>query len=758
VIDALGENGVRSDECIGEYHNSVYDLKVSDIQRDSDAGIESIINLDRPGLYDGDLVDVFLTLMSPVTNALQTFGPERELIFAIGEQEFVVKYNNELQQFNIPDVEYLSRLAYEDYLTMSLYQNSDSQNVLWEFGFVINGLHVYYKIPAIETPVKLEKIKGSDQRVRTLGGIRLKYAYHPPINTAIEKLTWTFQHDGFYCKQPGVDANKNTAAQQCKYVAAGKIFEQISSGTDIGDCNIFDCSIWWEPVDSAKATLWDDNLEIKDNNYVAVTSSTTLNNVNADSTQERDAKFDVVTRVLKPVSPDPMKGADVEMLEALLWQLGVSPQKGSPGSEGARINSDRGLNKAGVALGRTKACGNKNADKRNVFYPGWSSCTSSEVSLEAMVRRFQARNNGASALVFSTDINAQTGILDNSILPELKRDFELYIKSYESNQKSAIKQSDIEFTQWTNDAVKIWSNGSGASVPASYTDLIHNAVLQDAGLANAAFSRESLLKAWISEESPYHWGGNAKNYQATAYRMAEGGADEHGSLSFSQLLYGYRFGISACKAHTDTDLNPYAAADQVKIFTVHTAATANCLGGMNQAFVSNNLTRSYESVKNVGGDISDLVGVKGVTAALGAADDNYEKLAKAIFYYNSPHDWIKGLSWPYIMKYLTYKKDSDQNEKDPNNSNLGICHSCRYSIQVREKVFPELRTYIWAGERYPVGHAQAGDPVWCFVFGEQDWMDGKVFDEVKQEADDVDIAGKPQTPIGRVNCLTGVKI
>lgn len=295
---------------------------------------------------------------------------------------------------------------------------------------------------------------------------------------------------------------------------------------------------------------------------------------------------------------------------------------------------------------------------------------------------------------------------------------------------------------------------------------MHNTILQDVGLAQGAFSREDLLTAWVGEETNYHWGSNnAKKgpnntripYQPTNYRMLEGNADEHGSLSFSQLLYGYRFGSSACQAHTDTNFNPYDPIDQVKIFAVHTAAasTSNCPGGMNQAFVANNLTRSYESVKNASGDISDLVGVKGNTATLGTADDNYEKLAKAVFYYNSPHKWIRSLSWPYIMKYLTYKKDSDRNEKLPSNTNRGTCHSCRYSIQVREKVFAELRTYIWAGERYPVGDPNAGQPKWCFAFGEKEWIDGNIFDDVKKAARGDPLASPPVLPIGQVNCITG---
>lgn len=59
--------------------------------------------------------------------------------------------------------------------------------------------------------------------------------------------------------------------------------------------------------------------------------------------KKRTKKFKLVRRELKSNEDEPMQGSDVAMLEELLWQLGISPQLGKPGSEGARIGSVRYL-------------------------------------------------------------------------------------------------------------------------------------------------------------------------------------------------------------------------------------------------------------------------------------------------------------------------------------------------------------------------------------------------------------------------------
>ncbi|MDQ2075469.1 hypothetical protein [Marinimicrobium sp. ABcell2] len=88
-----------------------------------------------------------------------------------------------------------------------------------------------------------------------------------------------------------------------------------------------------------------------------------------------------------------------------------------------------------------------------------------------------------------------------------------------------------------------------------------------------------------------------------------------------------------------------------------------------------------------------------------------------------------------------------------------------------------LVTYIWAGtdERHPdeiplvendqpvlddgepvmVENPEAGQPLWCFAYGEREWMSGQEYDELAAAASSEDEFGDPQEPVGQINCETG---
>jgi len=126
--------------------------------------------------------------------------------------------------------------------------------------------------------------------------------------------------------------------------------------------------------------------------------------VSADTTQERTAEFDVVTRSIEPTMTDPT-GADIEMLETLLWQLGLSSQYGFPGSSGDRIDN--------IAPDGSTVL----LKSRNEYTTGYgnvavnSSLPRSQkaaASLEKMIRRFQGRNEATS------DIGSGTYAGDNA--------------------------------------------------------------------------------------------------------------------------------------------------------------------------------------------------------------------------------------------------------------------------------------------------------------------------------------------------------
>jgi len=41
---------------------------------------------------------------------------------------------------------------------------------------------------------------------------------------------------------------------------------------------------------------------------------------------------------------------------------------------------------------------------------------------------------------------------------------------------------------------------------------------------------------------------------------------------------------------------------------------------------------------------------------------------------------------------------------------------------------------------------------WCFAYGEQEWVSGKKWRDVKQAASDTDARGNIHNPVGRMNC------
>ncbi len=382
---------------------------------------------------------------------------------------------------------------------------------------------------------------------------------------------------------------------------------------------------------------------------------------------------------------------------------------------------------------------------------------------QTMVARFQARNNNNNSYISDSEVFAQTGIVDSLILPLLKRDWELYATAVDNNPSPIIDKID---KTWITQAIDIWEKGiTGAHVVPSYTQKKHADLMNRLSLPQLTYTREGLLTAWISQESPYHWGTNrAKTdrrigkqvpYQRTDYRMTMGG-DQHGSLSFSQLVYANRFGTrSACAAHSAANLNLYDPLDQVKTFVIHGAAEKtniqNCQGGMNLAFIKNSRLGVAYELTPAARDVSDLVGIKGIKNAVPGNEDDYEKLAKAINVYNSGGQaWIIKVSMPYALKYFKHNGANGTNNQGSDN-----CFSCKYSIEVRERWLGgnNLRTYIWAGARDATGTV-----LWCFAFGEKEWVGGKTFIKINNAAKNKNSLGQKQTPVGRVNCITGAGV
>jgi hypothetical protein len=130
-----------------------------------------------------------------------------------------------------------------------------------------------------------------------------------------------------------------------------------------------------------------------------------------------------------------------------------------------------------------------------------------------------------------------------------------------------------------------------------------------------------------------------------------------------------------------------------------------------------------------------------VRRAMTAQEDAYEALAKGIGYYNGNgrvHENADGTqtnallftrrSWPRLLLEMEYDADSTENS-------VTVCHSCRYSTEIRnaENVLAgHLRSYVWRGGVYPLvspngaQHPNAGQQ-WCIGYGEAEWLSGVSF-------------------------------
>ncbi|MCP5209164.1 MAG: hypothetical protein H7A01_18395 [Hahellaceae bacterium] len=122
-----------------EFQYSLYDLSIDKINRyekDATDG-EDILKATQPIITSSDdLIEILYNLDISKYTPVDYFntGEEKELIFAIGEQELRAKIN-EKDKLEFANLEHLASLDAEDFLTIRLYTNKDVGNVLWEYAF-----------------------------------------------------------------------------------------------------------------------------------------------------------------------------------------------------------------------------------------------------------------------------------------------------------------------------------------------------------------------------------------------------------------------------------------------------------------------------------------------------------------------------------------------------------------------------------------------------------------------------------------------
>ncbi len=613
----------------------------------------------------------------------------------------------------------------------------------WEFNQAIGGLRVAYQLPDDETDFSdlLETQPNRDRRVRNLGGLRLKYSFKPPsLNSVgnlepVQSIAWQFNADGWICSGPGMNGGEG-----CTFAPAG------TNHAGFVDKDLH--YLWWEPTTGAEPNLepkWE-NGQLVNAHYTAVTLD---KNGKPTSYSEN---FTVETRELKAG----LKGSDVQMLEAVLWQLGISPERAKRGYLGRRLDEDERSNFSADA---TK-------------------------SLSIMLKRFKGRSFALTVHhpatpteeAYSTiDVAGiqQTAVVDTATLDQLTRVWIHYYAGYSDYKDDPVTSGSVPESWWTDLATLL---NDGGPIPfekaaTSYSLIGLNvpigSITAEFPTDAAGIKLEGVLQAWSQQETGgLIRGGTGK--PVTPYRMHEGGADDHGSMGFNHILwktmYGREPGCNALRGYLGNEHN-------VNLYSIRNSFLGFLTAAAHQGCsASNGLYRAYSAAATYATPIDSAdIPFKYCYEQIGSAsrcsaesnrtqwktftstnDDGLNLLGKAIMAYN------RGTSGLNERSYFSNTNTGLKMAKNPNSQGTKF----DYWMDIKEitKTDPmryggyiPYVSYIWKGGVYTAPDPKAGQP-WCFVYGEIEWVDGRSYNNIKNAAKNVDPDGAPQTPIGRISC------
>ena len=130
-----------------EFQFSVYNLDVAAFNRGEidDDGNEQLIDVypaENPTIGStDDFIEALYSLIGSEFDRLPGFGANPELVFAFGEEEQSALLGDD-QSLRFTNVAHLSALEAVDFMSMRLYSNHDSANVLWEYAFWLLDLSI----------------------------------------------------------------------------------------------------------------------------------------------------------------------------------------------------------------------------------------------------------------------------------------------------------------------------------------------------------------------------------------------------------------------------------------------------------------------------------------------------------------------------------------------------------------------------------------------------------------------------------------
>ena len=581
---------------------------------------------------------------------------------------------------------------------------------------------IYYRIPnaaSTVTAVSDKEVKGinnpnsnnpDDKMYYLLGGMRLKYSYTPAHSEApsISGYSWDMGTKGRFLNDFNITLPPIGASTDAK------------SGADINE-------VYWEPED------W----KSQSPNDLDTDAKLTISYNNGDP--DKVINFRIKNRVLDPAAiqaPNVLEGSDVEMLESLLWHLGLSPQKGFPGYQGTRVSNKTRFTDP------TNASGFINSSDCNSAAPATRLADCRNSSIGKMVRRFIARHiyTGTGNQSDQSGSNVTSISVGDTVLQNLKVQYEHYysaVGDYDTTDKICVKRSTrrnfscnehADLDSWVDAAVGLWTSSQ------LYTATRHSGLL-DTG---ETVTRNDLLKAWIKAEAGKSFWG--KGDPVTPFRINVGGADEYGSIGFNQILFQYVYGanqncpdvIGKNMYHPEKNAkgmalwmsgsNPDCGRSMVRAFTTGTAS-------YKMKYTSalpkiRGYSRSPNRYHQVAERRVNNVPVPGVYEL---SDDEYELLSKAIMGYNSGQGAPARRSW---LGFLLAIDPTTANKATNSGNNNEPGHALEYAIKVKKNAGMRLRTYTLEWEVTPLqaqnsNFYNAGDS-FCFNYGELDWYNSEL--------------------------------
>jgi len=365
--------------------------------------------------------------------------------------------------------------------------------------------------------------------------------------------------------------------------------------------------------------------------------------INQDFTVEIEATLDddVVVIGKKRLRTRQLKegeeGDDVRMLQHLLRMFGLS-SKGSPGYAGTAVP---------VASGGPFGPQTSKAVRRFRVRDDLPTCT--PASGEKLINAYKRC------------IGAASEIVDNSVLEALEKhweDFQKAVEAYDTHPNVLL----------THASVPSWANTTATLLQNSYSLPIHATVAP-------ASPYVDLVMAWVRKEGGLgHWG------RSIPFRIVLGGADELGSIGFTQIINTHKYGTNNIATIEATNLyDPEKNMNALAVFSNDSAAFSRGGGGMYKAFLEPNAAQDYQvsttftSYPRIGADYTD---------------DAKDRLSKGIMAYNRG----PGLSaffndtWPEILK---------ENIPPDTSTSFGTRTAIRYSLTIQSTGGISLRCWDW---------------------------------------------------------------